>query len=116
MVNDGNKFGIYTPLSWDSYSSWKHDKETFIFNLNKNQKYKKIRESDSIYCDKSYGPLTNNFGCSSKLTMKSLEVCCCWIDFNYDNKASEILPNNNSIKILDLIETEVYKIILLDKV
>ena len=41
-VNDGNIVGIYTPLSWDSSSEWKKDMETFIFNLNKNQKYKKI--------------------------------------------------------------------------
>ena len=29
-VNDGNKVGIYTPLSWDSNSNWKTDMETFI--------------------------------------------------------------------------------------
>jgi len=38
-VNDGNIVGIYTPLSWDSTSEWKEDMDTFIFNLNKNQKY-----------------------------------------------------------------------------
>ena len=41
-VNDGNIIGIYTPLSWDSSSGRKDDMETFIFNLNKNQKYKKL--------------------------------------------------------------------------
>ena len=40
-VNNGNKVGIYTPLSWDTSRNWKSDMETFIFNLNKNQKYKK---------------------------------------------------------------------------
>ena len=33
---------IYTPLSWDSSSGRKDDMETFIFNLNKNKKYKKL--------------------------------------------------------------------------
>ena len=41
-VNDGNIIGIYTPLSWDSSSGRKDDMETFIFNLNKNKKYKKL--------------------------------------------------------------------------
>ena len=39
-VIDGNIVGIYTPLPWDSTSYWKNDMDTFIFNLNKNQKYK----------------------------------------------------------------------------
>ena len=42
-TKEGYKGGIYTPLSWDSNSDWKKDMETFIFNLNKNQKYKKLR-------------------------------------------------------------------------
>jgi len=60
-VNDGNKVGIYTPLSWDSNSEWKFDMDTFIFNLNKNQKYKKLQPDHSIYCFNSFGPLTSNF-------------------------------------------------------
>jgi len=62
-VNDGNIVGIYTPLSWDSsyFGYWKEDMDTFIFNLNKNQKYKKLNESGSIRCDSSCGPQTSNF-------------------------------------------------------
>ena len=30
-VNDGNKVGIYTPLSWDSNSEWKFDMDKFYF-------------------------------------------------------------------------------------
>ena len=70
-VNDGNKVGIYTPLSWDSNSEWKMDMDTFIFNLNKNQKYKKLQPEHSIYCFNSFGPLTSNFGCENN-SMKSL--------------------------------------------
>ena len=40
-IEDGNKIGFYTPLSWDSNSQFKNDMETFMFNLNKEQKYKK---------------------------------------------------------------------------
>ena len=50
-TKEGNKGGIYTPLSWDSNSRWKNDMETFIFNLNKNQKYKKLKNDYSIYCN-----------------------------------------------------------------
>ena len=44
QTDDGNKGGIYTPLSWDIKSEYKKDKETFMFNLNKNEKYKMIDE------------------------------------------------------------------------
>ena len=73
-VNDGNKVGIYTPLSWDSNSNWKdNDIETFIFNLNKNQKYKKIKNDCSIYCRNSCGPYTAYFGCNKWRYRQ-----CCW--------------------------------------
>ena len=49
-VNDGNNVGIYTPISWDSTSDWKKDMKTFIFNLNKNQKYNKLKSDYFFYC------------------------------------------------------------------
>ena len=111
-VNDGNKVGIYTPLSFDSNSEWKNDMETFIFNLNKNQKYKKSKSDGSIYCISSYGSFARCFGCSSGVySMKSI--------IHYSNEinqyyvgGSEILPSNNQIKIYDLLECEIYKIII----
>ena len=109
-VNDGNKVGIYTPLSWDSNSEWKFDMDTFIFNLNKNQKYKKLQPEHSIYCFNSFGPLTSNFGCENN-SMKSLNHWGNNINNFYD-KGSEILPNDNQLKQYDLLETEVYKIII----
>ena len=33
-IKNGNKIGIYAPLSWDTSKEWKGDIETFIFNLN----------------------------------------------------------------------------------
>ena len=110
-VNDGNKVGIYTPLSWDSKSEWKNDMETFIFNLNKNQKYKKLKSYGSVYRLSSNGPTTADSGCYSVNSMKSIKHWGNEINIFYD-KGSEILPSNNQTKTYDLLETEVYKIII----
>ena len=109
-VNDDNIVGIYTPLSWDSTSEWKNDMDTFILNLNKNQKYKKLKNDNSIYCNNSYGPYTNSFGFFESNTMKSIKYWVNTINQYYDN-GSEILPRNK--EKYDLIEIEVYKIIII---
>ena len=103
-VNDGNIVGIYTPLSWDCKSGCKNDMETFIFNLNKNQKYKKIKSYCSVYCSASQGPYTIDLGCYSVNSMKSIKHWGNVIDINYD-KASEILPSNNQEREYNLLET-----------
>ena len=113
-VNDGNIVGIYTPLSWESPffgSIWKYDMDTFIFNLNKNQKYKKIKNNGSIRCDSSHGPQTNSFGYFDMQSMRLIDHRAHKINDSYD-KGSEILPSNNQEKVYDLIEVEVYKIII----
>jgi len=110
-VNDENIVSIYSTLSWDSISYWKKDMDTFIFNLNKNQKYKKLKNDYSIYCDILCGPFTNYFGCYINNSMKSITHYANNINKYYD-KGSEILPSNNQTKEYDLIETEVYKIII----
>ena len=110
-VNDGNIVGIYTPLSWDETSGWKNDMDIFIFNLNKNQKYKKLKNHQSIFCDSTCGPETIYFGCDSSNSMKSIIHWANYIN-NYYDKGSEILPSNNQEKVYDLIETEVYGIII----
>ena len=108
-VIDGNIVGIYTPSSWDSGSSWKNDKNTFIFNLTKNQKCKKVNISRSIFCGFLCGPLAVGFG--SDKSMKTIIHYADDINEYFDN-GSEILPSNNQKKEYDLIETEVYKIII----
>ena len=108
-VIDGNIVGIYTPSSWDSVSSWKNDKNTFIFNLTKNQKCKKVNISRSIFCGFLCGPLAVGFG--SDKSMKTIIHYGDDINEYFDN-GSEILPSNNQKKEYDLIETEVYKIII----
>ena len=105
-TEDGNKGGIYTPLSWDSQSSRKNDMETFIFNLNKNQKYKKIQQNNSIYCNIDFGPWIYSSG-FKKNQMKTISF---HLNVNnYFDKGSEILSNVNSdIKVK---EVEIYIII-----
>jgi len=110
-VNDENIVGIYTPLSWDSsfLGYWKKDMDTFIFNLNKNQKYKKLKNECSIKCDSSNGPCTADFG--ADFSMKSISHYANYIN-KYFDKGSDILPSNNQKKEYDLIEAEIYQIIL----
>ena len=111
QTDNENIVGIYTPLSWDSTSGWKSDMDTFIFNLNKNQKYKKLKEYYSIWCYNIDGPYTIYLGCNGVNSMKSIRHWGNEINEYYD-KGSEILPSNNQEKVYDLIETEVYKIMI----
>ena len=110
-VNDGNIVGIYTPLSWDSISNWKNDIDTFIFNLNKNLKCKKLISEQSIYCNSSYGPTTARFGYSSNSPINFIKHWANEINKYYD-KGSEILPSNNEERVYELIEIEIYKILI----
>ena len=49
-------FGGYTPLSFKSDDSYGNDKNSFIFSLNRKEKYIKNNSSNSIWCYKNYGP------------------------------------------------------------
>ena len=113
-VNDGNIVGIYTPLSWESpfFNYTKDDLDTFIFNLNKNKKFKKSKDNSSIFCSSSCGPRAMGFGSGyADNSMRILTHNADYINEYYD-KGSEILPNNNQVKENNLIETEIYKIII----
>jgi len=117
-INDDNKIGIYTPLSWDSYSDWKNDIETFIFSLNKNKKYKKLKEDMSILCKKNGGIYVYGLGiqetnCNS---MKELVYYPNTRQKIFDN-SSEILPNDMKEKSLSftLKEVEVFKTLIENK-
>jgi hypothetical protein len=112
-VKDGNKVGIFTPLSWDIKSGWKNDMETFIFNLNKNIKCKKLKNEYSIYCDNYCGPYTIGFGYNRTNSMKSIKVWYTDINAYYEN-SSGILPNNESTQKYEyeILETEIFKIII----
>ena len=106
-VNDGNIFGIYTPFPWDTNSKVQNDIDTSIFNLNKNIKYQKLDNHYVCYYN-STGPSTICFGCGN--SMKSI-----WLvkDINkYYDKGSEILQSNKQFTEYDLVETEIYKIVI----
>lgn len=49
-------FGGYTPLPFKSNDSYGNDKDSFIFSLNRKEKYQKKSSSNSIWCYKNYGP------------------------------------------------------------
>ena len=66
-IKDGDKVGIYTNLSWNCNSGWKKGNETFLFNLNKNRKYKIRDNKDSIGCMPDYGPYVKYFGCETSM-------------------------------------------------
>ena len=111
-VNDENIGGIYTPLSWNPSKEEKYDRETFMFNLSKGTKYKNIHKKISIFCTKSSGPWTYDFGFNK--SMNKIEHRGINIDNSYE-KGSEILPNNsNEIKFFDAKEVEIYKISLIN--
>ena len=109
-TNDGNIGGIYTPLSWDTTSEYKCDTDTFMFNLNKNEKYIRNKENleRSIWCTDYFGPWTINFGFNQ--TMKQIEHRGINIVKAYQNGA-DILPNNSEEKkFFDVNEVEIYEI------
>ena len=112
-VEDGNKVGIYTPLSWDSTSGDKKDLETFMFNLNKNEKYKKLNVNErSIYCGSNSGPFTTGFGFyGDGNNMGIVQYYGSQID-SYFQRGSRILSNySKQPQYFNVLEVEIYKII-----
>jgi hypothetical protein len=112
QIEDGNKGGIYTPLSWDINSKIKKDKETFMFNLNKNEKYNKINNNTaSIFCTRDYGPWTFSFGFTINTSMEIIKHCGFDINEAYEKGCNILLNNSNKTKTFNVDEVEVYKII-----
>ena len=108
-TNDGDIGGIYTPLSWDISSEEKSDKETFMFNLNKKEKYKKLQgNTTSIWCIDHFGPWTNFFGFCK--TMKIIEHRGEEISNTYENGSNILLNDTKGKKYFDVKEVEVFKI------
>ena len=59
--SNGNIFGGYTDIAWDSNNVWRSDQNAFLFSLvNKNNKPFKAKISsngqNAIYCKGIYGP------------------------------------------------------------
>ena len=66
-----------------------------MFNLNKNEKYKKANDSISIYCEKDLGPWTYGFGFRKENKMKKIQHGGKNINSGYEN-GSNILKNDIS--------------------
>ena len=108
-TNDGNIGGIYIMTSWDKTSRSKFDNESFMFNLNKEEKYKNIGKSENVWCTDYFGPWTWAFGFNK--TMKKIEHRGIYVNEKYE-RGSEILSNNSeNYKYFDISEVEVYKIL-----
>ena len=108
-TKDDNIGGLFTPLSWDNKSSQKNDKETFIFDLNKKEKYNKANNNQSIYCDSNYGPYTCNFGFES--SMKTIKHGGDYMNITFE-KGSRIFSNDSKeTKYFKIKEVEIFKII-----
>ena len=111
-TEDNIKGGIYTPLSWDSNSGWKNDMETFIFNLNKKQKYKKLQKNNSINCFHTHGPWVYSFGFTGCDQMKRILSGDLRINSYYEKGAEIIYEKSSLAKSCNVLEVEVYKIII----
>ena len=110
QTEDGNIGGIYTPLNWDNHTGWKNDLDTFMFNLNKSEKYKKLKNEDSIYVTKDYSPWTYAFGFNSTYQMNKIEHQGICINDYYENGAEILLNNSHETKWFNVVEVEVFKI------
>ena len=51
---NGQRFGGYTAVPWDSSNNWKNDIRAFIFSLSRKKKLKPKDDIKSIYCDKNH--------------------------------------------------------------
>ena len=88
--------------------------ETFIFNLNKKEKYKKIKKEKSILGHYNFGPCIPGFDFYDIHHMKKIQHYGLKIDSYYE-RGSQILPNNSTnLKLFNVDEVEVYKIIIED--
>ena len=60
---NGYIFGGFMTQTWDSFGTWKEDKNAFIFSLinadNNPQKFliKPVNSGNAIYCNTDYGPI-----------------------------------------------------------
>ncbi len=113
QIKNGDKIGIYTPLILDTNKSgWQNDIGTFIFNLNQNKKYKKIKNDNSLYYDIQTGIYTSYFGNSLICgNMKKLIHNSNYINSFYEN-GSKILPSKGGQVSYELIEVEVFKVLI----
>ena len=108
---DGYKFGGYTTCTWDKKGSGKNDDKTFLFSLNKNQKFDKKYNQYSnrdIYSGSSWnGPY---FGYYDLYFCNSMKICYSFKSSQYSFLNDKDLANNKE-NSFEVKEVEVYKLI-----
>ena len=99
LLNDGNIVGGYTPIDWDTSSSWKTDDETFVFNINKNLKcIKNESNTHSIFCSINYSGFYGTLGYYEDST-DSMKKLFFFNSNGYFRNGNQILDYNKKIKI-----------------
>ena len=109
-------FGGYTPLKFHSDNSNVRDRDnkySFLFSLNKLQKYKlEYTNYDSIRCFKDYGPCFSYDLEFVKNKMNMIKICKYVYDIpdNFLLKEDNIIKDKNSSEII-LDSLEIFQII-----
>ena len=111
-----HKIGFFINKSFDCYSGWKKDDDSFLFNLNQNKKYKKIlSNSNAFYCGQNCGPSVNGLGCDENEYLnfifhsKGIEIV-----FEEGNKilsSKDYFGKNKEVKY-EINEMEIFQIII----
>ena len=107
---DGYKFGGFTTCTWDTKNQDKKDGKTFLFSLNKNQKFeKKYNQNNNrdIYAYSNYGPY---FGYADLFFSTSMKNCYSYQGTQYSFLNDKDLANNKE-DTFEVKEVEVYKLI-----
>ena len=106
----GYKFGGYTELEWDNKSGSKKDKSTFLFSLNKREKYLPRNDNGTMYCHSECCPWFGSSGYPEIFLDYSLDK-----GISYDNSTKNTFFNGrkltNGDTNWDVKELEIYKII-----
>ena len=106
-------FGGYTPLYFDSSDSYKYDNKSFLFSINKGEKYPKnnFKKNESIWCYKNFGPcfyydLQFAKECMNKITSE-IKNYLIPKDFINTDKAI-VYKNEIFLEVLEIYQIVVY--------
>ena len=106
---NGYKFGGYTSLGWHTNSNcYFYDKESFLFSLNKKNKYKLQDNNQTIGCYNYRGVDFNN---DCYFYQNDMTKCHCDGNYSYLNGIGKVLADNNYDNTFKVEEIEIFKII-----
>ena len=115
-LTNGSRIGFFVNDCFDSTSEWKKCLNCFLFNLEKNQKYRLLTNFYNPplthYCKIDCGPSMNCLGCNTNVNLKHIyhSVQQNYIDKIFEN-GSKILPSKQGQETeYEVIETEIFQI------